>query len=360
MDSTVQSATVQAPPAPSTGRPPSSIGFDWLMLVVSFWPLAGALSDAYAHSNFPRLETFFTPWHALLYSGLVAVATCNVFVLRRNHAQGYPWRRAIAPGYELTNIGVIVLFVGGAIDLGWHTLFGIERDLEANASPSHLLIIAGILLILAGPLRSAFARSAPLRGAQQLPLVLSMSFIYVMLTLITQYAQPFVFRFVTGNFDFYTTPPTLVGPFLPQALGLSGFLIQAAIFTGLLLVVTRRWQLFPGALTIFFTLDVLALSGIQQDFSLLPAGIAAGIIADILNIGLRPASGNRVALRSFAFLLPIAFYSSYYVNMILIGQPISWAIHLWLGSILMAGLVGWALSYLTIPPYDHMDETPAD
>src|SRR5579875_1599013 len=214
IDSTAQTAaTVQAPPATRSGRPPSSLRFDWLMLAVSFWPLAGALSDTYAHTNFPKLETFFTPWHALLYSGLVAVATCNFLVMRHNHAQGYPWRRAIAPGYELTNVGVAVLFVGGAIDLVWHTLFGIERDIEANASPSHLLIIAGILLILAGPMRSAFARRTPLRGAQQLPLVLSMSFVYVMLTLITEYAQPFVFRFVTGNFDFYTNPPTPVGPF---------------------------------------------------------------------------------------------------------------------------------------------------
>jgi len=58
------------------------------MLACSFWPLAGALTDTLAHSNIPKLETFFTPWHALLYSGLAAVATCNLLVLRRNHAQG--------------------------------------------------------------------------------------------------------------------------------------------------------------------------------------------------------------------------------------------------------------------------------
>jgi len=112
-----------------------------------------------------------------------------------------------------------------------------------------------------------------------------MSFVYLMLTLITEYAQPFVFRFVTGNFDFYTNRPTPVGPFLPQALGLSGFLIQ------------------------------------------------------------------------FAFLLPIAVYGSYYANLIVIGQPITWKIHLWLGSILMAGAVGWGLSYLAVPPYDQPTES---
>jgi hypothetical protein len=343
-------ATAEAPPTTRAGRPPSSLRFDWLMLAVSFWPLAGALSDTFAHSNFPKLETFFTPWHALLYSGLAAVTTCNVLVMRHNHALGFPWRRAIAPGYELSNLGVAVLFVGGAIDLVWHTLFGIERDLEATVSPSHLLIQAGILLILAGPLRSAFARRESLRGTQQLPLVLSISFIYVMVILITQYAQPLTFRYVTGNFDFFTNPPTPVGPFLPQSIGLASFLVQSAIFMGLLLVVVRRWHLFPGALTIFFTLPALALSGINQDFSLLPVGIVGGIVADLLNQVLRPNRGNIVAVRAFAFLVPIAYFGAYYANLAILGQPITWKIHLWLGSILIAGIVGWALTYLMLPP----------
>lgn len=351
MSTTSTSATAtEAPPATRAGRPPSSLRFDWLMLAVSFWPLAGALSDTFAHSNFPKLETFFTPWHALLYSGLAAVTTCNVLVLRHNHALGFPWRRAMAPGYELTNVGVAVLFVGGIIDLIWHTLFGIERDLEATVSPSHLLIQAGILLILAGPLRSAFTRREPLRGAQQLPLVLSLSFIYVMIILVTQYAQPLSFRYVTGNFDFFTQPPTPVGPFLPQSIGLASFLVQSAIFMGVLLVMVRRWHLFPGALTIFFTLPVLALSGIAQDFSLLPVGIVGGIVADVLNQALRPNGGHPVAVRMFAFLVPLAYFGAYYANLAILGQPITWKIHLWLGSILLAGLVGWALTYLLLPP----------
>lgn len=361
MTTTAEPTTAPPEVVLPTGRPPSSLRFDWLMLAVSFWPLAGALSDTFAHTNFPRLETFFTPWHALLYSGLVAVATCNFLVMRRNHAAGYPWRRAIAPGYELSNVGVAVLFVAGVLDLIWHTLFGIERDLEATVSPSHLLIQAGILLILAGPLRSAFARrsSQALRGAQQLPLVLSLAFIYLMVTLVTEYAQPLVFHYATGNFDFFTNPPTPVGPFLPQSIGLASFLIQSAIFSGLLLFVVRRWRLFPGALTIFFTLDALALCGIQQDFTLLPAGIVAGIIADILLFVLRPSADHRVAMRTFAFLVPIAVYGCYYADLLLTGGTITWKIHLWLGSILLAGIVGWALTYLAIPPYDHADDALA-
>src|SRR5437667_8491817 len=48
--------------------------FDWIMVVVSVWWLGGLFIDGWAHSNLPQLETFFTPWHAVFYSGYLAVA----------------------------------------------------------------------------------------------------------------------------------------------------------------------------------------------------------------------------------------------------------------------------------------------
>src|SRR5579884_3103489 len=56
-------------------QPISSRRFDWIMVVVSIWWLGGLFIDGWAHSNIPQLETFFTPWHAVLYSGYLAVAT---------------------------------------------------------------------------------------------------------------------------------------------------------------------------------------------------------------------------------------------------------------------------------------------
>jgi hypothetical protein len=32
--------------------------------------VAGVFTDGWAHLNRPGLESFFTPWHAMLYSGL--------------------------------------------------------------------------------------------------------------------------------------------------------------------------------------------------------------------------------------------------------------------------------------------------
>src|SRR5215831_5673600 len=71
-------ASTQAPAAPVTPepvgeRPPGSLRFDWLMLLVGIWPVVGAEYDAYTHINTPKLESFFTPAHATLYSGVAAV-----------------------------------------------------------------------------------------------------------------------------------------------------------------------------------------------------------------------------------------------------------------------------------------------
>src|SRR6478736_3688633 len=65
----------------------------------------------------------------------------------------------------------------------WHSLYGIERDIPAITSPTHMLIILGILLVVAGPLRSAYTRpAAEVRGLAQLPMILSVLLMYTMIT----------------------------------------------------------------------------------------------------------------------------------------------------------------------------------
>src|SRR5689334_19430043 len=186
-------------------RPRGSLRFDWLMLALGFWPLAGALTDANAHINDPQLETFFTPWHALLYSGVLAVGVGIVYVAWRNHQRGYAWTRAVPPGYGLTLVGVGILGVAGIGDLIWHSLYGIERDIPALTSPTHMLIILGILFVVAGPLRAAYARPVDqVRGLAQLPMIVSVMLTYVFLTVPLQYLHPFSYRFAQyGDVDIF-------------------------------------------------------------------------------------------------------------------------------------------------------------
>ncbi len=55
---------------------------------------------------------------------------------------------------------VIFLFAGGA-DMVWHTIFGVEANLAAALSPSHLLLAVGAVLLLTSPLRSWWAEGCP-------------------------------------------------------------------------------------------------------------------------------------------------------------------------------------------------------
>ncbi len=72
-------ATIRQPLTRATApeSPQSSVRFDWIMALVSIWWMGGLFVDAWAHSNVPQLETFFTPWHAVLYSGSRPSATVS-------------------------------------------------------------------------------------------------------------------------------------------------------------------------------------------------------------------------------------------------------------------------------------------
>jgi hypothetical protein len=60
-------------------------------------------------------------------------------------------------------------------------------------------------------------------------------------------------------------------------------------------------------------------------------------------------------LHLFAFVVPTVLYLFYFLALIL-TSGIAWSIHLWLGSTLMAGIVGVLLSYVWVPlrgPVEH-------
>ncbi len=338
-------------------RPRGSLRFDWLMLLVGMWPLVGALTDANAHINDPTLEGFFTPWHALLYSGVLAVGLCIGYVAWRNHQRGYAWTRAVPPGYGLTLVGVGILGVAGIGDLIWHSLYGIERDIPAITSPTHMLIILGILLVVAGPLRSAYTRpAAEVRGLAQLPMILSVLLMYTMITLPLQYLHPFSYRFAQfGDVDLFASRPfPAVDSYLAEGLGLASILVTAAVLMGIVLFLVRRWQLLFGALTLILTVNIAALGALQRDFSLVPAAFATGLLADLLILTLRPSPARPNLFRLFAFLLPAILFTAYFVTLFLTSQVV-WIIHLWVGSIFAAGWVGWAMSYLVVPPREYVE-----
>jgi hypothetical protein len=172
--------------------PPSSVGLDWLMGVLSALLVSGIVQDGWAHAHGKVDQSFFTPWHAILYS----MMALNGFVLGalalRNARRGHSLRHALPYGYGLALAGVMLFAAGGVLDLLWHTVFGIEEDLDALLSPTHLLLALAAMLIFSGPLRSIGRqndRSASgwLRVGPVVPALLA---ILILFGFFLAYAQP--------------------------------------------------------------------------------------------------------------------------------------------------------------------------
>ncbi|MBV8245732.1 MAG: hypothetical protein JOZ38_07415, partial [Candidatus Eremiobacteraeota bacterium] len=242
-----------------------SAAFDWFNAVSGLWLIAGLFSDLGWHMR-QDVDSFLTPAHAMLYSGLLLLIVGTV---------AYRVRAGmLPPGYELAPLGLGLFFAGGVLDFINHALWGFESGFLALLSPTHLVIGVGILILLAGPIRSALAvPPAPtLRG--QLPAVLALASILELL----HWATNFIFLAgaemqLAPYFDKQMTPDTLTEitiAYYKQAQGVMAFLLQSLLMVGsalyMLRVATLRQaqgdtrsaqgdtSLKPGAFTILFVL----------------------------------------------------------------------------------------------------------
>lgn len=338
-------AHTQQETQPASAQPASSLLFDSLMIVFSCWFMGGLFLDGWAHTHIPRLETFFTPWHAVLYSGYLSVALFLVISLYRNHARGYAWSRALPSGYELSLLGAGIFAVSGVADMIWHILFGIEQNVEALLSPTHLGLATGLILCMSGPLRAAWRRpeSATRGWKALLPALFSIAFILSVFTFFTEYAHPFV-RLTAS----IVNPAGIPVNQASVSLGLVSILFQAALLASIVLLLVRRFTLPFGAFTMIFTLNITLLSILSNHYNLIPAAMLAGLGADLIYWRLRPSTKRPDMLRLFAFAVPAFFYLCYFLNLEII-RGIQWSIHLWLGSVFMAGITGLLLSFLMVP-----------
>ncbi len=327
-----------------------SRSYDWIVVLLSFWLVAGMVLDGWAHNHIPELESFFTPWHAVFYSGFLAFVGFLAATLVRNHAKGYPWRCAMPPAYELSLLGVLVFIAGGTGDMIWHEIFGVEVGVEALLSPTHLMLAFGGSLMVSGPCRVCWRQPSDhdesmLRWVDLLPALLSLTFLLSIWTFMTQFGHPLVDTWAAAA----TRPRTQHVPMLRQSLGIMSILLQAGLLMGLVLLAVFRWILPLGSLTLMFALNATLMSFMRDQYRFIPAAALAGFAADLLLRWLRPSMARSGAFRLFAFAVPAIYYTLYFVA-IMVTQGLDWSVHLWTGAIVLAGVVGLLLSYLLIPP----------
>ena len=338
-----------AAPSATMGKVGGSLTFDWVMVALSTWLVGGAFLDGWAHNHHKVDASFFTPWHAVLYTGFLALACWTVGALVNNRARGLRWQYALPPGYELALRGILVFAAGAIGDLIWHQVFGVEQSIEALYSPTHLTLAVGSALIVSGPFRAAWRRvdGASPPGWQQLsPMLLSLTLMLASFSFSAQVIHPLV-----PLRRAMLVPSTDALLFYLQILTIASVLVQVLLRMGLILLALRRWRLPPGSLTLVFTLNGLAMCTLdpRDEYGLLVPVILAGAVADGWLCLLQPTPERPWRFRLFAFTVPVVFYL-FYFSALWLTHGYWWSVHLWTGTIVLGGLAGWLLSYLIVLP----------
>lgn len=355
---TRHAVTIQLPgTSPIRAAATSSWRRDLVTVLFGVWMVVGLFADGWAHLNDPgTTESFFTPWHALLYTGFLAAATWTTLPALGTPGSIRQRLGRLPIGYGLGFAGAVVFGLGAIADLAWHESFGIEVSIEALLSPTHLLLLTGGLLVLTTPVRARWhdEDGAPGLGSL-LPAVLGTAVVTALVAFFLAYAW--------GLLD---PSPTL--PIAPAALdeaavahqaaeqvlgaGIVNRLLSVVVLLGPLLVLLRRWRLPAGSATIVFGVVAGLVAVLYADVApALPtlATVAAGVVTDVMLVALRPGPDARVRTWTFAALVAVVVLG---LNLAAwhATAGLTWPVELWTGTVVLGGMTGFGLGLLSAPP----------
>jgi hypothetical protein len=335
------------------GYPVADRRYDLAVALAILLFVCGLFLDGWAHNHGKVDNTFFTVWHAAMYGafGLVGMLLAGGQFYYVN--QGYAWSKALPDGYFPALVGVALFGLGGAADLVWHETFGIEENIQALLSPSHLLLGVAAFLFVSAPLMHAWRQRTPASGWWALlPLLLSVTALLSLMTFFTQYASiSTVMRVMIG-----VRP---ADSYFADLRGISATILYTVQFVGLLLMMLRRWRLPFGAITLILTINGvlmiwLAVQGNNDYRYGVPAWILSGLLIDTLIWWLKPSAKNLTALRIVTALAPfiivLVYMAALHLQGMVVRMGIWWEIHMWLGVPVLGGLVGLLLSLVAFPP----------
>jgi hypothetical protein len=336
-------------------RPRADRAYDWAMTLAALWLSGGIMLDAWYHFH-STVETFFEPAHALLYTGLLAAYVFTAFELRAMQQRGWGWPQMVPLGYRGTMLGLVLTLAGGAADMLKHTFWGFEEGFNALLSPTHLLIGAGMVMIVTGPIRSALrSQPPPSTWAGQIGLILSAA---SMMELI-HWATQFIFLSEAEALDAplapYSVPhqtlTLLTLQYDKQGIGLLAVIVQSIIVAGFFLYFARRIRLVPGGYTVMFLVGNVFIAAADSNYAgqfwaVSIASLIAGAIADAfkLDAGRYPRKWATAA-----FVVPAAYWAALLTTLALTMGGIWWSPDVISGSIAFAGLIGLFLNAFAQP-----------
>ncbi|MEV4508879.1 hypothetical protein AB0K00_07970 [Dactylosporangium sp. NPDC049525] len=331
------------------GRPASTPRRDLVVALATLWLTGGLYLDGWAHSHVPELETFFTPWHGVLYSGYVALALALVPAsLWRGRPAG-PVRDWVPAGYGPGLLGAILFAVGGAVDMAWHTLLGIEVNLEALLSPPHLLLLTAGMLMITTPVRAAAARPAARPAARtaasvrrspvgDLPVVLSMLSAVGIAAFFLDYLSPFI-----------DAPAAFDGYGNGQAFGLAQYLTFTVLVVAAVLFAWTRLGRVPAGLITVVVAAASIPNGVFNDFENLAAQLwplAGAAVADAAVLWVA-ARRPRLVPVAVGAVTPLLVWATHLIG-VQTSLGVAWSVELWAGVVVLTSLAGAVLGTLLV------------
>ena len=337
-------------PPVSVHRPTTALE-DTVTLAAGVWLLIGTYVDGWAHNNLRNLETFFTPWHAILYSGFAACAVWIAALTWRRHTPGTRWTEAVPAGYGAAAAGVGLFLVSGVGDFTWHSVLGIEQDISALFSPSHLGLATGGFLILGAPFSAAW--QAPQRPWRRLvPAAVSAMLAGMVSAFILQEFAVFARH---GLIQTYTsaagTQPAVTGPTSSSILvSLASFLVSTVVLFVPVLLLSLRWRLnavVPAAMTLVPSAALQVMVALR-DAWLVPVAVAGAVLVGVVWAVVRPAPDRPGRLMTAAGLSPVVFWAPYFAGAALRDGSLSFSPEIWSGTLVWAGIAMLALAALSL------------
>ena len=308
------------------------------MLLFSVWVVLGAYSDTWAHHHM-RLTSVVTPFHAVVFGGLLCEAAFMAWALRRFGAAPHRLRRAVPRGYGLAVGGCVLAVAAAPLDLGWHVVFGIDQGFGSVTSPTHIVIGCGTALMTTGPLRSALGGNA--RRATWAA-VLSATLLWSMIFFFDEATHPFLAQWASNYY------PRMMLPDTAEQLGAIEIVLWAALIAACVLPLALRFDLPFGAFTVLLGATGVLTTLIVAPQPIIIVGPAGGLVADELYRILRPARTRPTQMRLFACLVPASMTGLYFLILGAAGGT-WWPVNVWAGCVSAAGITGVLVSLLVLP-----------
>ncbi len=301
----------------------------------SVWAIIGLYLDGWAHIH-DKPESFFSPWHGVLYSGVGAAVAYFAF-------REYILRKPSAVSDRLLTAGFIVFATGAGLDFAWHEIFGIEVGLEALLSPTHLMLLTGGVLMVSYPVRAAASRPGPRKVSFP-----GLFAVIVSLTITAALVQFFMQFFAAHRFGGLW--PSGMGQELFEVGAIGAVFVTNAILLAATFIAVRRWDTPLGTFALMYGVIATGVTGMFE-FNVwqhIPAAIASGLFADLLVKALRPSIERRNQALVFAALIPLVMWGLW-LGAMHIAFGVRWSIDLWAGTVYLSVLEGVGLAVLAFP-----------